>query len=217
MLSSDSRLRAAARVPGPDAEGAPSVESSTVLASATLVEVHPPRLGQADVLVRGTQIVQVGGTMPEDAPRVDLTGCILTPAFAIAHTHLYMSLTCGMPPPPAPPRTLADSLQWVWWALDRALDDELVETSALVGAAMAAKAGVACVVDLHSSRAPSPARSTASLPRSTRSACEECSPTRRAIATGAGGATAGSARTGASSRRCSEARPSTARTSARMR
>jgi len=42
--------------------------------------------------------------MPEDAPRVDLAGCILTPAFAIAHTHLYMSLTCGMPPPPAPPR-----------------------------------------------------------------------------------------------------------------
>src|SRR5262249_48777767 len=69
----------------------------------------------------------------------------------VAHTHLYMSLTCGMPPPPSPPRTLADHLQWVWWALDRALDDEIVHTSALVGAAIAARAGAACVIDHHSS------------------------------------------------------------------
>src|SRR6185295_6128866 len=95
--------------------------------------------------------VQVGGTMPEGATRVDMTGCIITPAFVVAHTHLYMSLACGMPPPPTTPRTLADMLQWVWWALDKALDNDLVHTSALVGAAMAAKAGAACIIDHHSS------------------------------------------------------------------
>ena len=89
--------------------------------------------------------------MPEGVPRVDVSGCLVTPAFTVAHTHLYMSLSCGMPPPPKPPRTLADSLEWVWWALDKALDEDLVHTSALVGAAMAAKAGAACVIDLHSS------------------------------------------------------------------
>jgi cytosine/adenosine deaminase-related metal-dependent hydrolase len=89
--------------------------------------------------------------MPEGLPRIDVSGCVVTPAFTVAHTHLYMSLTCGMPPPPKPPRTLTDTLQWVWWALDKALDDDLVHTSALVGAAMAAKAGAACIVDLHSS------------------------------------------------------------------
>ncbi|HSO32931.1 MAG TPA: amidohydrolase family protein [Labilithrix sp.] len=150
MLTSDSTLRSAAPVPGEGGADGPE-ETVTVLSGATLVEVHPPRMGQADVLVRGDVIAQVGGAMPADAPRVDLSGCLLTPAFAVAHTHLYMSLTCGMPPPPSPPRTLADSLEWVWWALDRALDDDLVHTSALVGAAAAAKAGVACVVDLHSS------------------------------------------------------------------
>jgi cytosine/adenosine deaminase-related metal-dependent hydrolase len=62
-----------------------------------------------------------------------------------------MSLTCGMPPPATTPRTLADHLQWVWWALDKALDDDLVHVSALVGAAAAARAGAACVVDHHSS------------------------------------------------------------------
>jgi cytosine/adenosine deaminase-related metal-dependent hydrolase len=39
----------------------------------------------------------------------------------------------------------------VWWALDKALDDDLVHTCALVGAMRAARAGAACVIDLHSS------------------------------------------------------------------
>lgn len=148
MLASDSTLRSAA----PAGAGMElPLEPSIVLTGGTLVEVHPARIGQADVLVRGDQVVQVGGAMPDDAPRIDIAGCVLTPAFTVAHTHLYMSLTCGMPPPPSTPRTLTDTLQWVWWALDKALDDELVHTSALVGAAMAAKAGVACVIDHHSS------------------------------------------------------------------
>jgi cytosine/adenosine deaminase-related metal-dependent hydrolase len=149
MLTSDSTLRSAA--PVGDSASDPPVEEQVVLAGGTLIELHPPRLGIADVLVRGERIAQVGGTMPEGLPRVDVSGCVVTPAFTVAHTHLYMSLTCGMPPPPKPPRTLTDTLQWVWWALDKALDDDLVHTSALVGAAMAAKAGAACLVDLHSS------------------------------------------------------------------
>ena len=150
MLTSDSTLRSAAPVPG----GIDLVElqqPSLVLAGATLVELDPPRLATGDVLVRGETIAQVGGAMPEGVPRVDLGGCFLTPAFAVAHTHLYMSLTCGMPPPPSAPKTLTDVLQWVWWALDKALDEELVHTAAQVGAAMAAKAGAACVIDHHSS------------------------------------------------------------------
>jgi len=151
MLTSDSTLKSAAPVADGSVDGDAPVEASVVLAGGTLIELHPSRLGVADVLVRGDRIAQVGGVMPEGLPRVDVSGCIVTPAFTVAHTHLYMSLTCGMPPPSKHPRTLADTLQWVWWALDKALDDELVHTSALVGAAMAAKAGAACVIDLHSS------------------------------------------------------------------
>ncbi len=150
MLTSDSTLRSAAPVAGAAGIDMP-VETSLVLAGGTLVELHPPRMGVADVLVRGEHVVQVGGTMPEGATRIDVSGCVVTPAFTVAHTHLYMSLTCGMPPPPTTPRTLTDVLQWVWWALDKALDDDLVHTSALVGAAMAAKAGAACIIDHHSS------------------------------------------------------------------
>lgn len=129
----------------------PDEATHVALTGGTVVELHPPRFAPADVLVRGERIVQVGGAMPDGVPRVDVSGCVVTPAFVVAHTHLYMSLACGMPPPPSPPRTLADHLQARWWALDRALDDDLVYTSALVGAAVAAKAGAACVVDEHSS------------------------------------------------------------------
>jgi cytosine/adenosine deaminase-related metal-dependent hydrolase len=151
MLASDSTLRSAAPVGVGPMEPRLEIEASVVLAGGTLVELHPPRVLAADVLVRGAKVVQVGGAMPEGAPRFDVSGCLVTPAFTVAHTHLYLSLTCGMPPPPTAPRTLTDMLQWVWWALDKALDDELVHTSALVGAAMAAKAGAACIIDHHSS------------------------------------------------------------------
>lgn len=149
MLPSETTLRSAAPSiadPGPK----PALEQ-LVLAGGTVVDIHPPRVVPADVLVEGGVVAQVGGAMPADAPRVDAGGCIVTPAFVVAHTHMYMALTTGMPPPPSPPRTLADELQWVWWTLDKALDDELVHTSALVAAASAAKAGAAIVVDLHSS------------------------------------------------------------------
>jgi cytosine/adenosine deaminase-related metal-dependent hydrolase len=126
-------------------------EHAIVLAGGTLVELHPPRMGQADVILRGGTIAQVGGPVPEGLPRVDVSGCIVTPAFTIAHTHTYLALAAGMPPPASAPRNLIDHLQWVWWPLDKALDDDLIHASALAAAAMAAKAGATCIVDLHSS------------------------------------------------------------------
>jgi cytosine/adenosine deaminase-related metal-dependent hydrolase len=150
VLPSDSTLRSAAPSVGPD-EIARLSDPGIVLAGGTLVELHPPRMGQADVHLHAGTIAQVGGPIPEHVPRIDVRGCFVTPAFVVSHTHLSMALTCGMPPPAAPPRTLIDHLQWIWWPLDKALDDDLIHTSALVGAALAAKAGVATIVDLHSS------------------------------------------------------------------
>ncbi len=149
MKSSESTLRSAA--PVVDDVLSSRAAGIVVLSGGTLAELHPPRMGQADIVVKGDVIAQVGGSVPDSLPRIDVSGCIVTPAFVVAHTHLYMTLAAGMPPPATTPRTLADHLQWIWWALDKSLDDDLVQTSALVGAAMAAKAGAACVVDLHSS------------------------------------------------------------------
>ncbi len=150
MLPSESTLRSAAPSVAAD-DIARVTEQAVVLAGGTVVELHPVRMGQADVVLRGATITQVGGAVDERLPRVDVSGCLVMPSFVVAHTHTYMALARGMPPPAATPRTLTDHLQWVWWPLDKALDDDLVHTSALVGAAMAAKAGATCIVDLHSS------------------------------------------------------------------
>jgi putative selenium metabolism protein SsnA len=129
-----------------------STEAAPIaLVGGTVVELSPPRCERADVVFAEGRIVQVGGDPPAGAVRVDASGCLVMPAFAVAHTHLYSSLACGMPPATPPPKTFVEILKRVWWRLDRALDLELVHTSALVGAVEAAKRGAAYVVDHHAS------------------------------------------------------------------
>lgn len=73
------------------------------------------------------------------------------PGWVCAHTHLYSSLARGMPPPSVAPRNFVEILERIWWRLDRALDAETVELSALVGAIEAAHAGCTTLVDHHAS------------------------------------------------------------------
>ncbi|HEY2510112.1 MAG TPA: amidohydrolase family protein [Polyangiaceae bacterium] len=121
------------------------------LVGGTVVALDPPRVEALDVVVDGGKITQVGGPVPAGATRIDAHRCVVTPAFTVGHTHLYSSLACGMPPPDVSPASFPEILARVWWKLDRALDDELVSCSALVGAIEAARRGVACVIDHHSS------------------------------------------------------------------
>ena len=91
------------------------------------------------------------------------------PGFVCAHTHLYSSLARGMPAPAEAPRNFVEILERVWWRLDRALDAEAVELSALVGAHRSGARGCTTLVDHHASpgaAAPSTARSIWSPARS---------------------------------------------------
>jgi putative selenium metabolism protein SsnA len=129
------------------------MKGSVAIVGATLVELDPPRVARADVIVGDGRIVgvQKSGDPPAGVPVVDASGCVVTPAFVVGHTHLYSALACGMPPPAVPPATFLEILQRVWWRLDKALDDDLVELSALVGAIEAVRRGAAFVVDHHAS------------------------------------------------------------------
>jgi putative selenium metabolism protein SsnA len=75
----------------------------------------------------------------------------VTPAFVVGHTHLYSALARGMPAPGVAPRTFVEILERVWWRLDKALDDESVSLSAIVGAIDAARCGASFVIDHHAS------------------------------------------------------------------
>ncbi|MGH7456015.1 MAG: amidohydrolase family protein, partial [bacterium] len=64
---------------------------------------------------------------------------------------IYSSLARGMPGPKEAPKNFLEILQKVWWKLDRALDEESIYYSALVGAIEAVKAGTTTLIDHHAS------------------------------------------------------------------
>jgi len=68
-----------------------------------------------------------------------------------AHHHLYSALARGMPAPPATPTNFLSILENVWWRLDRALDLDMIEWSAKLGAVEALEAGCTAIIDHHES------------------------------------------------------------------
>ncbi len=75
----------------------------------------------------------------------------VTPGLVCAHHHLYSALARGMPAPPHTPTTFLEVLEQVWWRLDAALDLEMLEWSAKLGALEALEAGCTAIVDHHES------------------------------------------------------------------
>ncbi|HYN35153.1 MAG TPA: amidohydrolase family protein [Ilumatobacteraceae bacterium] len=74
-----------------------------------------------------------------------------TAGLVCAHHHLYSALARGMPAPPHTPTTFLDVLEQVWWRLDAALDLEMLEWSAKLGALEALEAGCTAIIDHHES------------------------------------------------------------------
>jgi cytosine/adenosine deaminase-related metal-dependent hydrolase len=56
-----------------------------------------------------------------------------------------------MPPPPSTPTTFRSVLEQIWWRLDTALDLEMLEWSAKLGALEALEAGCTAIIDHHES------------------------------------------------------------------
>jgi putative selenium metabolism protein SsnA len=120
--------------------------------------LDPVELLDADVRIDGDRIAAVGGDDGEtgrEAPpadtRIDVAGCLVIPGNVCAHHHLYSALARGMPYALEPPRNFVEILRRIWWRLDRALDEETIRASALVGGAAALLAGTTTVIDHHAS------------------------------------------------------------------
>lgn len=75
----------------------------------------------------------------------------VTGGMVCAHHHLYSALARGMPAPPKNPGNFLEILENVWWRLDTALDLEMIEWSAKLGALEALEAGTTAIIDHHES------------------------------------------------------------------
>ncbi|MGA9115614.1 MAG: amidohydrolase family protein [Bacteroidota bacterium] len=124
-----------------------------LLSNGILLSPGKSGMERADLRLGGDTILERAPTLTPLAgePREDLHGALVMPGFVCAHTHLYSSLVRGMPFPDPPPRDFPETLERIWWKLDRALDEESVHSSALAGAAEALRRGVTTIVDHHSS------------------------------------------------------------------
>ncbi len=71
----------------------------------------------------------------------------VTPGLVCSHHHLYSELARGMPAPPKVAANFQEILEQVWWRLDAALDLEMLEWSAKLGALEALEAGTTAIID----------------------------------------------------------------------
>ena len=82
---------------------------------------------------------------------IDCTDKLVTKSFGCGHHHIYSTLARGMPAPRKAPTNFTEVLRYIWWHIDKRLDLEMIEASALASAIYCAKNGVTFVIDHHAS------------------------------------------------------------------
>ena len=87
----------------------------------------------------------------KDIKIIDCTGKYVTKSFVVGHHHVYSSLARGMGAPKKNPANFLEILEYIWWNLDKCLDEEMIRYSALTTAMACAKAGSTFVIDHHAS------------------------------------------------------------------
>lgn len=107
------------------------------------------------VVIEGTRITAVGPAAElkekySQVEQIDGNGRLLMPGFSNAHMHFYGMYARGMALNQTP-NNFHEILQYLWWALDKVLDDEAVYYSALIPAITAVRHGVTSIIDHHAS------------------------------------------------------------------
>jgi putative selenium metabolism protein SsnA len=82
---------------------------------------------------------------------IDCSGKLVTKSFGVGHHHVYSALARGMGAPKKNPANFHEILEYIWWTLDKCLDEEMIKYSALTTAIACAKAGSTFVIDHHAS------------------------------------------------------------------
>jgi putative selenium metabolism protein SsnA len=73
------------------------------------------------------------------------------PGLVCGHTHFYSALARGVLARIEPSSDFVATLQNLWWKLDRAIDREILEASAMAAALDAVQSGCTSVIDHHAS------------------------------------------------------------------
>ncbi len=129
---------------------------SILLKNANFLDWETLKFKQTDLLVTSglqgkIQFVQEGFVASKDTTILDCEGMLVTKSFVVGHHHVYSALARGMGTPKKNPENFVEILQYIWWTLDKSLDRDMIEASALSTAIACAKAGSTFVIDHHAS------------------------------------------------------------------
>jgi len=126
-----------------------------LLKNARLLQFLPPEVREGvDVLIDGNRIAKVGRNLaPDAAPArtLDVAGSLVSPGIVCSHNHFYSALARGILADIKPSTDFVSVLRNLWWRLDRAIDEEILYYSGLIGAIEAVQAGTTAVIDHHAS------------------------------------------------------------------
>ncbi|KAF0247409.1 MAG: amidohydrolase, partial [bacterium] len=127
--------------------------SAFLLKSARVVCFDPISIEDCDLRIDQGKVVARGKTLiaQENDEIVDCSNKLIFPGIVCAHTHLYSALARGMPAPKQTPTNFYEILKYVWWRLDRALDEETIYWSAIAGGLDAIRSGTTTLIDHHAS------------------------------------------------------------------
>lgn len=125
-----------------------------LIKNASVLQYHPPlRMDGMNILIEDGSISEVTehiGRDPQNkiADRViDAQGRLAVCGNVCSHTHLYSALARGILAHVPPSKDFVSILKNLWWRLDRALDEQSLYYSGLVGALDAIRCGTTAVVD----------------------------------------------------------------------
>ena len=108
------------------------------------------------ILIQGNEIKKIESkeNLLRDYPDeeiVDANGQYVMPGLICAHTHFYSAYSRGLATPGEPAPAFPEILSNLWWALDKALDEKSVASSAWVSILDAIKHGGTTIFDHHAS------------------------------------------------------------------
>ncbi len=114
-------------------------------------------LAPARITVDGATIAGVdpsphAGPSPDAGVRFDASERLVTPGWINAHTHAYSALARGIALKDPAPADFRQTLERLWWRLDRTLTLSDVELSALLHGIECLRHGVTTVFDHHASQ-----------------------------------------------------------------
>ena len=123
------------------------IDWKTLAFQSTHLAVSPG----ADGGIRFVDAIPSAGDLRGDDSVFDCKHRLVTKSFGCGHHHIYSALARGMPAAPKIPQNFPEILEYIWWRVDKALDLEMIEASALVSALYCVKNGVTFVIDHHAS------------------------------------------------------------------